>query len=191
MVKADFSYNPYLMQTDVNINGLEPKINSPFEKYRNEKLQSWINKVPKALYDEMNGYDFELNFTGTKADFNDLKSVFIKAGITLSPVQKLNGEIIPATMQLVFKKELENVTVKLKQIRELMTWLNEHPNRKFDYKKFMTDFSWVFNEEIAYITIQDTQTRIVNFPELNVSVENINTIQELPDDINNTPIVFL
>lgn len=34
MVKAELSYNPYLMETIVNFNGQAPRINSQIEKYQ-------------------------------------------------------------------------------------------------------------------------------------------------------------
>ena len=65
MVKANLSYNPYLVKTEIKFNNNKPRINSLVEKYQNEKLQSWIQQLPQIFHDEMNGYDFDLLFKGT------------------------------------------------------------------------------------------------------------------------------
>ena len=62
MVRAELIYNPYLLETEVRFNGNPPRINSLVEKYKGEKLQTWISEIPSIFYDEMNGYDFELEF---------------------------------------------------------------------------------------------------------------------------------
>ena len=48
--------------------------NGLVEKYKGLLLQKWIDKVPDVFYDEMNGFNFELEFTGTQLDFQDLKT---------------------------------------------------------------------------------------------------------------------
>ena len=87
MIKADLSYNPYLNETDIRFNGKKPRINSLVEKYQDEVLQKWISKIPNIFYDEMNGYDFELDFSGTKLDFDELKKAFQDQGVTEDLVQ--------------------------------------------------------------------------------------------------------
>ena len=73
MVKAELSYNPYLLETKITFNGQEPRINSLVEKYQQETLQNWVRRIPSIFYDEMNGYDFELEFSGTKLEYEDLE----------------------------------------------------------------------------------------------------------------------
>ena len=40
MAKAELSYNPYLMETEVKFNGRSPRINSLVEKHKNKKEAS-------------------------------------------------------------------------------------------------------------------------------------------------------
>ena len=82
MLKVKLAYNPYLMQTDVEFNERKPRVNSLVEKYKDKKLQDWIREIPGIFYNEMNGYDFELEFSGTKMDFNQVEKSFRDAGIT-------------------------------------------------------------------------------------------------------------
>ena len=41
MIKVELNYNPYLLETKVKFNGLEPRINSLAEKFCGEPLQKW------------------------------------------------------------------------------------------------------------------------------------------------------
>ena len=90
MVKAELSYNPYMSETEIKFNGQRPRINSLVEKYQNHLLQDWIDKVPGIFYDEMNGYGFVLEFSGTKTDYDDLKNAFTNVGITEDQVDLFN-----------------------------------------------------------------------------------------------------
>ena len=107
MVKAELIYNPYLLQTEVRFNGNPPRINSLVEKYQNEKLQTWVGKVPSIFYDEMNGYDFELDFSGTELDFEEVKKSFLNAGVKHDRVQIFHkGELdsrkaLPSPLRLL------------------------------------------------------------------------------------------
>ena len=69
MIKADLSYNPYLNETIIHFNAKEPRINSLVEKYQDKMLQEWICKLPFIFRNEMNGYNFELDFSGTTLDY--------------------------------------------------------------------------------------------------------------------------
>ena len=73
MIHAELIHNPYLLQTSVSFNGQPPRINSQVEKYEHTMLKEWIDRIPQIFYDEMNGYDFDFNFVGTKSDFLSLQ----------------------------------------------------------------------------------------------------------------------
>ena len=79
MVKAELSYNPYLQETKIRFNGRSPRVNSRVEMHLKEKLHDWIEELPEIFRDEMNGYVFDLEFSGTKNDFEDLEKAFKKA----------------------------------------------------------------------------------------------------------------
>ena len=124
MINAELSYNPYLMETKIKFNGQPPRINSLVEKYQEMSLPSWINKIPRIFYDEMNGYYFELDFTGTQLDFEMLCNTFRKAGIS--------NKVVP----IVHKECLEDRITKQKRMDDLLTWLQEQPNHRFDYDAY-------------------------------------------------------
>jgi hypothetical protein len=123
-VNAKLRHNPYLLETGVEFNEREPKINSLVEKYRTEKLQGWISKLPDIFYNEMNGWDFDLDFSGTKIDFEFLQAAFDAARVSRDSVC------------LFHKNELECVERKSAEIADLLTWLEKNPNRKFAFADF-------------------------------------------------------
>jgi archaellum component FlaC len=190
MVKAELSYNPYLLETKVKFNGQEPKINSLVEKYQEGKLHDWITEIPAVFYNEMNGYDFDLDFSGTKADFGELEQAFVDSGVSTKPETKASGETAPADVRIFFKNELEDSRIKSKEIDDLLTWLNATPNRKFDNASFRFVNSELFDEPFSYLLIQASNIDTSVFDGLELTLENANTVNELPMDLTNTPILF-
>jgi disulfide oxidoreductase YuzD len=190
MVKAELSYNPYLLETKVKFNGQEPKINSLVEKYQEGKLQAWITEIPAVFHNEMNGYDFDLDFSGTKADFEELEQAFVDSGVSTMPETKASGEIAPADVRIFFKNELEDSRTKSKEIDDLLTWLNATPNRKFDNASFRFENSELFDEPFSYLIIQAPNIDTSVFDGLDLTLETANTVKELPKDLTNTPILF-
>ncbi|RSK26538.1 hypothetical protein EJF36_06510 [Bacillus sp. HMF5848] len=190
MVKAELSYNPYLLETKVKFNGHEPKINSLVEKYQEGKLQAWITEIPAVFYNEMNGYNFDLDFSGTKADFEELEQAFVDSGVSTKPETKASGETAPADVRIFFKNELEDSRTKSKEIEDLLQWLNATPNRKFDNARFRSENSELFNEPFSYLLIQSSNIDTSVFDGLDLTLENANTVNELPKDLTNTPILF-
>ncbi len=124
MVKAELSYNPYLLETVITFNGSKPKINSLVEKHLSDTLQSWIASLPDIFYSEMNGWDFDLDFVGTKVDFEALQMAFDAARVGRSSVR------------IFHKNELECAERKSEVISALIDWLKENPNRRFSLSDF-------------------------------------------------------
>ncbi|MDR3353480.1 MAG: hypothetical protein LBO21_00415 [Synergistaceae bacterium] len=149
MVKAELSHNPYLLETSVKFNEREPKINSLVERYRAEKLQAWIAELPNIFYNEMNGYDFDLDFSGTKIDFDCLQASFDSAGVSRESVR------------LFHKNELESVWRKNAEISTLLDWLENNPNRKFNFADFKKTNAPLFEDEYSYIVVQGPKIDIL------------------------------
>lgn len=72
-------YNPYKVETSVEIDGKPVKKGSPLVVDNNVRLQEWIEELPKFLKDECNTMSFHVTFQGTLLDFEDLQSVLIEA----------------------------------------------------------------------------------------------------------------
>ena len=179
MVSAELIYNPYLLETDVLFDGKPPRINSMVEKYKNEKLQTWISKVPSVFYDEMNGYYFELDFSGTELDFQELEKSFKQAGVGKDLVQ------------LFHKGELGSRMEKLLAIDGLLKWLEKNPNRKFDFESFYEKHRNLFDETYPYVVIGGAVNSENLFEGITVSVDNVESVDELrKTDLHSTPVLF-
>ena len=179
MINAELSYNPYLMETNIRFNGQPPRINSLVEKYQNMSLQFWISRIPKIFYDEMNGYYFELDFTGTELDYEVLCNTFKKAGIT--------NEIVP----IVHKQCLEDRITKQNEMEKLLGWLEANPNNRFDYDAFRAENSELFDGGYSYIYLHGRGLDDAILKDMNVSVEHVEKVEELNNtDLNCTPILI-
>ena len=179
MISAELSYNPYLLETDIRFNGQPPRINSQVEKYQNLSLQSWIGKIPKIFYDEMNGYYFELGFVGTKLDYEALCNTFRRAGIT--------DEIVP----IVHKQCLEDRITKQNRMENLLAWLETNPNKRFDYDAFKAENSELFDGGYSYVYLHGGGLDDAILKDMNVSVEHVENVEELNNtDLDYTPILI-
>lgn len=179
MVKVELSYNPYLMETKVLFDGRKPRINSRVEKYYNSKLQDWIKEIPEIFYDEMNGYGFELEFSGTKMDFEQLRQTFINSGISEDQVVLFHKHVIDSREQ------------KVEELDQVLKWLEiESNNGLFDNKVFHDEFGEKLNEEYTFITVNGKATNTRYYKEFNISVEDVESIEELSEvTLGNIPII--
>lgn len=179
MVETKLQYNPYLMETYVEFNGKRPKINSQVEKYIGKELQAWIKKLPMIFYDEMNGFDFDLKFSGTELEFKDLQEVL--------KIQKISEEMVKLTHVNV----LESREDKIKRIGNLLNWIENNPNRKFDYPCFYNDNVELITEQYRYVILYSNYNIETSLDNLGVHIENIMDINELDNtDLNYTPILI-
>ena len=178
MVCTELSYNPYLRETVVKFNGESPRINSQIEKFQDKNLQDWIDKLPVIFHDEMNGYGFDLHFSGVKEDFERIKTAFAKVGVSEKEVT------------FFFKTELENPYAKNKHIAELLKWLEDNPNRRFDFDLFKADHKELLDIPYSFITVNGRSFPPVTLAGESVTVENIENVDELSStDLTYTPII--
>ena len=75
MTTVRIIYNPYKLTTAITVNGQKPKQNSSLN-VENRRLQEWVENLPRILVDEWRDNSFEIQFTGTQVDFDDLKAAF-------------------------------------------------------------------------------------------------------------------
>lgn len=138
----------------------------------------------------MNGYNFDLDFSGTKADYNDLIGAFNHANVRTTETQKSNGEIVQADVRLFFKNELEDSQTKSQEIARLLNWFKQTPNRKFDEKHFREKYTELFDQPYTYLLISAENIDTSVFDESEISVEKVSSIAEIPNDLKYTPILF-
>ena len=180
MVKAELSYNPYVQETTVKFNGQPPRINSHVEKYLDKKLQTWIHKLPVIFRDEMNGYDFDLEFSGTKLDYKALVDAFHTLGVSDEAVH------------LFHKNEIDERDKKLDMVDQLLKWLEENPNQRYDYEKVKRENIDLFEGDYQYIVLYGRIPDTSIFDKLHISVENMTSIDEMKNtDLHNIPILYV
>ena len=177
MVNAELQHNPYLLETEVKFNGQEPKINSQIEKFENKLLADWVRDVPRMFYDEMNGYDFDLFFSGTEYDFQKLQQTFISLGVT------------PDQVRLIMRNELEDAEIKSNEIRELIEWLRENRSRQFDFDGFCDANRSLLEETFSCIVIRGKD----EVPkDLTFTLENVKSVDEIAGtNLTYVPVVFV
>ena len=142
LISAELSHNPYLLNTTVKFNGQAPKINSQIEKYEKLPLKDWVHLVPEIYYNEMNGYDFNLYFIGTRSDYEEIKKAFKAKGISEEDVR------------ISYKNEIEDADTKSKEVDALVSWLKNTPNRKFDFDSFWRETADLFESSYPFIMIR-------------------------------------
>ena len=178
MVRVELDYNPYLGETKIKFNGNEPRINSLVEKYTKSKLQSWIKDIPTIFYDEMNGYDFELLFSGTELEFNELVVVF-------STINEKEEQV-----KLIHNNKLESRNKKIERINKLINWLRMNKNKNFDFEKYYVEHKEQILEDYRYIVLYSEFQNSNVLKNRKVRVENILDINELKNtNLKNTPIL--
>ena len=176
---AELSYNPYLRITDVTFNGRAPRINSLVEKHINKKLQEWIKDIPTIFHDEMNGYKFDLLFSGTVMDFKALQNSFLEAGVS--------KEII----NLELRHEMESRITKTRELDELIDWLENHRNRVLDYDQFKAQNDDLLFGPFTFRIIKGNVKAINLYDNLEIEPENIASVDQLKNtDLSSTPILF-
>lgn len=178
MVKVELKYNPYVLETKVYFNGQLPKINSQIEKFENKRLFVWSDKLLDILYSEMNGYDFNLDFSGTKADYEKIKYLIKK--------NHLNSEI-----RLNFVNRLEEAAKKCRRFKEMITWLKRSSIEEFHFLEF-----WEINQEymiennLLYVLV-DKKVADFSIEDLDVNVESVDSISQLPENIGFYPVLLV
>ena len=75
MKKVSIKYNPYLVTTEVTIDGQSPKPNSQLNVGK-LRLQDWVDHLPEILCNEYRDNNFEITFIGTQADYEDITIAF-------------------------------------------------------------------------------------------------------------------
>lgn len=75
MKKVKIKYNPYIVETEITVDGQKPKANSALNVGK-KRLQEWVEKFPQILLDEYRDSNVIIEFTGTVSDYEDIESVF-------------------------------------------------------------------------------------------------------------------
>lgn len=75
MKKVKIKYNPYIVETEITVDGQKPKANSALNVGK-KRLQEWVEKFPQILLYEYRDSNVTIEFIGTMSDYEDIKSAF-------------------------------------------------------------------------------------------------------------------
>lgn len=75
MKKVKIKYNPYIVETEITVDGQKPKANSALNAGK-KRLQEWVEKFPQILLDEYRDSNVTIEFTGSVSDYEDIESAF-------------------------------------------------------------------------------------------------------------------
>ena len=92
MKKVFIKYNPYLVTTEVLIDGKEPPQNSELH-HPQQRLQDWVDELPDILVKESNSERIQLTFHGTSMDFDYIEDVFGQKNLEKKGLRKERFEI--------------------------------------------------------------------------------------------------
>lgn len=80
MAQVYVKYNPYKLETTIEINGNAlPADSALYKLTKGKRLQEWIGDFPKMLRDDQNELTYSLVFRGMDLDWDDFKDAFERA----------------------------------------------------------------------------------------------------------------
>ncbi|MDR2132560.1 MAG: dynamin family protein [Clostridiales Family XIII bacterium] len=81
MKKIFIKYNPYKLETHIEVDGKNLAQNSELGERTADgfRLQEWVEELPQLLVNEYNDTEFEVEFHGTLLDYEDLIAVLTDA----------------------------------------------------------------------------------------------------------------
>ena len=176
MVSAELSHNPFLLETEVLFNGRAPRFNSAAKKHEHQALVEWAREVPRIFRDEMNGYDFDLFFSGTDSDYARVERAFRAEGAPEGSVRFCRIGM------------LKGASDKRDAVLELMRWLQENPNGRFDFDAMVKASPALVDEPASLLALHGMGWGDLSLP---ISVEVVETASELDGaDLSGLPIVM-
>ena len=179
MHRIDVSYNPYLLKTKVLFDGEKPGVGNNLDEFCSKRLDTWINKMPKIFYDEMNGFGFVVSFSGTERDYKKMKEAFAKEGIS-------NDDVA-----FEMNKKLEGPVEKKNRIYDLNEWLINNPNHRFDYMSFMNSNEELFVKPYSCIVINYSSKEKICLAEELIDVDRVTHAGNIESlNVENRPVLF-
>lgn len=143
MKSVFIKYNPFIVETIVEVDGVLPKPNDFFSNVTNTRFQEWVELIPEKLKDEFNCIDFEIQFEGMQLDFDDLKEVVEKN-------THANIKLKDPTISKDFKD-------REKEIEEIFKDIQEGPFEELKEDRIVEAFKNAKNQEFE-ITVVATMS---------------------------------
>lgn len=174
-------YNPYKVSSTITVSGEEPRQNSQLKQFLDQRLQMWVDKIPRLLADEYNDDKFTITFYGTELDYQDL----------LSSVNDEENNDLQFTLKKMPAKEFGD---KEDDIREVFEKVQQLPFPELQSDAIKDAFEKAFNEELdvnVVATMSAGKSTLINaligkklMPSKNGACTA--TITKIQDDDDNT-----
>lgn len=150
MVQIYVKYNPYRMETQVQINGNLIATDSTLYKItKGKRLQEWIGDFPQKLVEELNTVDFDVYFHGMSMDWDDVEEAFHQA-LEKGIIKSLSLKYTESGK----KRSYEDIK---KEIVKIFTELQEGPIDNFRAPNIVKAFNNV-NSSIFQINVIATMS---------------------------------
>lgn len=118
MKHVTIKYNPYKITTEIRVDGQEPKSNSGLNVAK-LRLQEWIERLPEILVTEYRDKNFEIDFTGTEADYADVvaavssekSGIYAKCTLHATPsIDQVEREVDSIFAEIQAKKDVPELS---------------------------------------------------------------------------------
>lgn len=106
MAQVNVRYNPYRLETQIEVNGNAIANDSTLYKVvKGKRLQEWVGRFPQMLVDELNTVDFDIVFYGMALDWDDFEDAFTHA--------ESSGAVKKLSLKFVEGKSDEDINDKI------------------------------------------------------------------------------
>ncbi|WP_419886067.1 dynamin family protein [Paenibacillus sp. B-A-8] len=153
MTEVFIRYNPYKVETQILYDNEEISQESQLAKFKNERLQVWLDQLIDILIDELNEMEFQLVFQGTLPDYDDVTEVCEK--YNQSKAAKIQLAHIPA----------ECKDDKISELTQLVHEMQHGPFEELRSDAIMKNFAKALSSdfEIAVIaTMSSGKSTLIN-----------------------------
>ena len=134
MKKVVIKYNPYVVETEITVDGKNPKANSALNVGK-KRLQEWVDKLPQILLDEYRDSNFTIEYTGTKSDYDDVEQSFNTYKDKISTSFKFNKTAditdVERTIDKLFE-EIKNGPVEELKDKKIIQAFEKAKDSKFE-----------------------------------------------------------
>lgn len=149
MRKVCIKYNPYLISTEITVDGQQPKENSSLN-VSGQRLQEWVDNLPKILIDEFRETDFEISYHGLLSDYEDLKMAVE------------NDKEIVAKFNLV---EEDDVSIAEKKVNDIFEEIQNGPIEQLKDKSITEAFEKAQDQKFevnVVATVSSGKSTLIN-----------------------------
>ncbi|MDY4575290.1 MAG: hypothetical protein SPD90_09555 [Intestinibacter sp.] len=185
MINVLLCYNSYEVETSVSIDGKELGEDSYFSKYKNEKIENWVQNLIPKIINQINESEFKLTFAGTKEDYESILhycNYYNSKGYDGEKVNVLTEHIYVDQ----YDKKIKQLKIR-KIINEIVKCLGFRSKviQNIESKLDLISSSKEELKIIDYLTgiVKENQKLIKD--DISIKKESVKSIKKRIDDINN------